>query len=132
MEDRSDTSAIGVIQEQHDCDTSEKVLILITTRLKTYFHIPISTIWKVKHYKERNNFILSTTFANASFPCQNAFENCTTKTELRSGKSYIKKLYIANSLASSRIVTHSNAASFLMKPFYVKIPIFFLAITIES
>ena len=27
------------------------------------------------------------------FPCQNAFEKCTTKTELCNGKSYINKLY---------------------------------------
>ena len=32
-------------------------------------------------------------FGNASFPCKNAFEICTTKTELCNGKSYIKKLY---------------------------------------
>ena len=30
---------------------------------------------------------------NASFPCQNAFKNCTTKTELFNGKRYIKKIY---------------------------------------
>ena len=32
-------------------------------------------------------------FGNAPFPCQNAFEKCTTKTELCNGKSYIKKLH---------------------------------------
>ena len=36
---------------------------------------------------------LSTTFRNVSFPCQNAFKKCTTKTGLCNGKSYIKKLY---------------------------------------
>ena len=30
---------------------------------------------------------------NASFPCQNAFEKGTTKTELCNGKSYIKMLH---------------------------------------
>ena len=35
----------------------------------------------------------STTFGNASFSCQNAFEKCTAKTELCNGKNYIKKLY---------------------------------------
>ena len=34
----------------------------------------------MKDYKERNNFILRTTFGYALFPCQNAFEKCTTKT----------------------------------------------------
>ena len=32
-------------------------------------------------------------FGNTSCPCQNAFEKCTTKTELCNGKSYIKKAY---------------------------------------
>ena len=57
------------------------ILILITTRVKTYFHLPIFTMWQVKDCKEGNNFILSTTFENASFPWQNAIENCNTKTE---------------------------------------------------
>ena len=30
---------------------------------------------------------------NALFLCQNAFEKCTTKTEVCNGKSYMKKLY---------------------------------------
>ena len=81
------------IQVPHECHTSEKIIILINTQVKTYFHIPIFTIWQVKDYKERNNFILSATFGNPSSPYQNAFENCTTKTEICNGKSYIKKLY---------------------------------------
>ena len=89
----SDTSATRALHERQDCDMGEKNLILITTRVKTYFHIPIFTIWQEKDYKERNNFILSTTFGNASFPCQNTFEKCSTKTRLCDGKSYIKKLY---------------------------------------
>ena len=64
-----------------------------TTPVKTYFHIPKFTIWQVKDFKERNNFILSTTFRSASFPFQNEFEKCTTKTRICNGKSYIKKLY---------------------------------------
>ena len=34
------------------------ILILITARVKTYFHLPIFTMWQVKDYKEGNNFIL--------------------------------------------------------------------------
>ena len=30
--------------------------------MKTYFHTPIFTISQVKDYKEKNNFILRTTF----------------------------------------------------------------------
>ena len=72
--------------EQHECDTSEtdvtqvryksdtsatrtarvqnewKILILITTRVKTYFHTSMFTIWHVKDYKERKNFTLRTIF----------------------------------------------------------------------
>ena len=89
----NDTSATRALHERHECDTSEKNLILITTRVKTYFHILSFTLWQVKDYKKWNNFILSTTFGNPSFPYQNAFEKCTTKTRLCNGKSYIKKLY---------------------------------------
>ena len=64
---KCDKSATRVLNERHECDTSEKLLILITARVKTYFYIPIFTIWQVNDYKERNNFILSTTFTNASF-----------------------------------------------------------------
>ena len=70
--DTSDTNATRVLQERHECDTSAtwttrarqewKSLILITTRVKTYFHTLILTIWQVKDYKERNNFILRTNF----------------------------------------------------------------------
>ena len=63
----------------------------------------------MKDYKERNNFILSTTFGNALFPYQNLFEKFTTKTELFNGKLDI------DDLARSRIGTHSNAASFSIK-----------------
>ena len=44
----------------------------------------------MKDYKERDNFILRTTFL---LSCQNAFEKCATKIELCNDKSYIKKLY---------------------------------------
>ena len=67
-----DTSETRVLHQRHECDTSAKktirvrqeweVLILITTRVKTYFHTPILAIWKMKDYKERNNFVLRTTF----------------------------------------------------------------------
>ena len=78
--DTSDTSATWV---RHECDTSAtrvrhkydtsakrttrvwhewKIFILITALVKTYFHTPIFTIWQVKVYKDRNNFIIGTTF----------------------------------------------------------------------
>ena len=55
-------------------------------------------------------------------PCphvENVFEKGTIKIELCNGKRYIKKLYTeivaANALARSRIVAHSNTASFSIK-----------------
>ena len=59
--------------------TRVKKSILITTRVKSYFHTPMFTIWQVKDYKERNNFIQELPFGNALFPCKNAFVKCTTK-----------------------------------------------------
>ena len=47
----------------------------------------------MKDDKERNYFSLTTMFGSASFPCQNASENCTTKTELFNVKRYTIKLY---------------------------------------
>ena len=61
------TSATRVLHKWNECDTREKFLVLITTLVKTYFHIRIFTIWQVKDYRERNNFILSTTFDDSSF-----------------------------------------------------------------
>ena len=70
---KCDTSAMQVTRVRHEwleCDTSAtqmtqvrhewKILILITTRVKTYFHTSIFIIWQVKDNKERNNFILRT------------------------------------------------------------------------
>ena len=104
--DTSNTSATRMRHKQHECDMSEQVLILITTRVKTYFHIPIFTIWQVKDYQERSNFILSTTFGTASFPWQNAFEKYTSKTGLYNDKSYIKNY---TSCDSPRTFLHSYA-----------------------
>ena len=47
----------------------------------------------MKDYKERNNFILTTTFWKYLVPIPKAFKKCTKKTELCNGKSYIKTLY---------------------------------------
>ena len=66
--------------ERHECNTSATR----STRVKTYFHTLILTIWQIKDYKEGRNFILGTTF----WKC---LVKCTTKTELCNCKSYIKK-----------------------------------------
>ena len=66
------TLATRVRHEKHECYTSAtrttrirhewKKLILIATRVKTYFYTLIFPMWQVKDNKERNNFILRTTF----------------------------------------------------------------------
>ena len=49
----SDTSATRITRVRHEW----KILILIATRVKTYFHSSILAIKQVKDNKERNNFI---------------------------------------------------------------------------
>ena len=126
--DTSDPSATQVLHERHEYDTNatrttrvrheRKILILMMTQVKTYFHIPIFTTWQVKDYKERNNFILRTNFGNALFPRQNAFEKCTTKTELLLAKATWKSYTLDCSCkcpSRSGIVIYSNAFSFSIK-----------------
>ena len=96
----SDTNAIRVRHEWHECYTSNtsasRVKNLdfdITTPVKTNFHTHILAIKQMKDFKERNNFVQELLFGNALFPCQNAFEKCTKKAELCNGKSFIKTFY---------------------------------------
>ena len=95
-------SATRMLHERYECDANAtrttrvrhewKILILITTRVKTYFHTPIFTTWQVKDYKERNNFILKT-FWKWLVSMSKCVGKSTTKTELCTFGSYIKKLY---------------------------------------
>ena len=63
------------------------------THVTTYFHISILTIWQMKHYKEKDNFILRITFSKCLVPMPKLhFEKCIAKTEFCNDKSYIKKL----------------------------------------
>ena len=76
--DSNNTSAWQVLHEQQACDKSAtrttqvrymwKIFLLITTRLKTCFHTPILAIWRMKEYKERNNFIPKATFCKCLVP----------------------------------------------------------------
>ena len=61
--------------ERNECDkcatrtTRVKIFDLITTQVKTFSHPYIFTaIWQMKDYKERNNFILRTTFWKCLVP----------------------------------------------------------------
>ena len=87
----NDTSATWVLHKRHECDTS-------ATRVKNFdFDNDTSeNIFSHPRISYMANEILQgeeSPFRNASFRCQNAFEKCTTKTELCNGKRYIKKLY---------------------------------------
>ena len=121
--DTSETLATGVWHKCYTNDTSAtrvkwKILILITTRLKTYFHTPIFTIWQVKYDKEGNTFIRRTIFWKYLVA---TFEKCTTKNWTFFMEKYISTSYTLDCsctlmpLHGSRIVTHSNAASFSIK-----------------
>ena len=62
---RQVTRATWVRQECYTNNTNAtwvRLLILITTQVKIYFHTPMWAIWEMKDYKERNNFILRTNF----------------------------------------------------------------------
>ena len=105
-----DMSAKRVLHKQHQCNRSaartswewheKKNLILIVTRAKTYFHLPKFTIWQIKDYKKRNNFIVKTVFWKCLVPItkfvwkvHQTLHPLVYSTELCNGKSYIKKLY---------------------------------------
>ena len=70
-----------------------KILILIPTREKTYFHTTTFTIWQVNDYKERHKFILRTTFWKCFDPMPKWVRKLHDKSWMFNGKSYIKKLY---------------------------------------
>ena len=90
-----------------------KKLILIPTRVKTYFHNPIFTIWQLKDYKERNNFILRTTFWKCLTTVPKYIWNdAPQKLNFIMAKD-ISKSYTLD--CSCSIVTHSSAASFSIK-----------------
>ena len=123
---KCDTSATRVRQEQHECNTSAtgptrvrhgwKTLILITTLVKTYFHTLTFTIWQVKDYKERNNFILETTFWKCLVSMPNEFKKCTKKTLMV--KALSKRCTLDCSCKCPCTFphsSHSNTASFLIK-----------------
>ena len=91
---KCDASATRVLHEWHECDTS-------ATRLKNFkfdddmsenifSNSCISCMMHEKLKGEKQFHSKNYFFGNASLPHQNAFEKCTTKTELSNGKSYIK------------------------------------------
>ena len=89
--DTSDTSATqptGTTRVRRD----GKILTLITTRVKIFSHPRISYMVNEGQQGEEQFYSKNYLSEVASFPCQNAFEKCTTKTELWNGKTYFKTL----------------------------------------
>ena len=106
------TSATRTTRVRHKCytnDTSEKTFDFDNYGSKNMFHIPIFTIWQVKDYKERSNFILSTTFKNASFAYQNEFEKCPQKLEFLMVRAISKSYTLDCSCKSPCAYPHSCA-----------------------
>ena len=71
-----------------------------------------------KDYKERNNFILRTTFFYSSFSCKMRLKSAARKLNFVMSKAISKRYTLDccyNALARSCIVTHGNAALFLIK-----------------
>ena len=106
VSDVSDTSATQVQHERHECNNSEKRAtrntsatrktrvrhewkILITTREKTCFYTPILAIWVMKDCKEKNNFILRTTFCK----CIVSMPKCIWKVHYKNRTLQLQKLY---------------------------------------
>ena len=62
----SETQATQVRHEYYTNEKSANLLILIMTRVETYYHTHILAIWQMKDYKERSSFILRTNFWKVS------------------------------------------------------------------
>ena len=77
-----DASAKWVKKIDFGNDTNENIFLQLYIR-----YIANERLKGEKQFHSKNYFL-----QNALFPCQNALQKCTTKTELCNGKSYIKKL----------------------------------------
>ena len=88
--DTSATKCATSAARRHECDTSENFDFDNDTSKNIFSHPYIYfTIWKKKDCKERNNFILRTTFWKSLVSMPKSFKKCTTKTKLFNGKSCI-------------------------------------------
>ena len=113
------TSAVRVLHKRHECNTSakrttrvwhkRKILILITTRVKIYFHTLIFTIWQVNDYEERNNFILTTTFGNTSFHAKMCLKIAPQKLNFLMAKAMSESCLLDCSRKRSCMFQHSYA-----------------------
>ena len=74
-------------------------------------------------------------FGNALFPCQNAFKKVHHKKDFLMTKAISQsctQIVAANNLARSACLRTATQPCFRQEPFYMKIPTFFFARTIES
>ena len=88
-----------------------------------------------KDYKERNNFTLRTTFSYSSFSGKMCLKSAAQKLNFVMSKAISKSYTLDccyNALARSRIVTHGNAAFFLIKTILCETKQHFLVRTIEN
>ena len=81
---------------RHEC----KMRAPLVTRVwrAKHFHTLVFTIWQMKTIRRLTISFQELLFGNVSFPCQNAFKKCTTKTKLFNGKCYVNKLYTRSKL----------------------------------
>ena len=96
MLDTSDMSATEEQNQRHECNRSATPTTRGDTSYtseNTFSHSCTSYMANGRLQGEKKFNSKNYIFENASFPCQNALEKCTTKTELSNDKNYIKKLY---------------------------------------
>ena len=98
--DRIETRATRVqhestsaLHKRHECDTSEKFWFWWRNKWKDIFTLLYQRCGKWKIARKRTISLKELSFGNASFPCRNAFEKCTIKTELCNRESCMQKLY---------------------------------------
>ena len=106
MEHKCDTVQhernMSATHKEHECSMSatrttrkrheSKILILITTRVRTYFLHPYISYIANDRLQGEEQFCSKNYLLEKPRSYQNAFEKCSTKTELCNAKSYVKKL----------------------------------------
>ena len=95
-----DTSATRTKRVRHECYTNDTSAIRVKnfvfdneTNEENIFSHPYISYVANERLQEKNNFIRKTTFWKCMVSMPNAFEKCTTKTELCNSENCIKKLY---------------------------------------
>ena len=106
-----DTSATRMTQVRHEW----KILILITTLVKTYFHTLIFTIWHVKDCKEGNNFILGTLLEIPRFHVKMRLKSAPQKINFLMAKAISKRCTLDCSYKYPCTLLFSHKKHFMWK-----------------